>query len=129
MGDPWNADRSSWSRAREAPPWPPRPPGTRLTARLQDEAALSKGLGGNFIKQPMVLSRFPGPSQTPGKPASSVAIQRLFLNISVQPLQICFLEGLLSVVVYREEFTNLHFFAKRFFKTVKHDIFNGDGTT
>ena len=98
-------------------------PGTRLTARLQ------ACLGGDFIKQPMVLSRVPGPSQTPGKPASSVAIQRLFLNISVQPLQICFLEGLLSVVVYREEFTNLHFFTKRFFKTVKYDIFSGDGTT
>ena len=75
----------------------------------------------------MVLSWFPGPGQMLGKPAFSVVIQRLFLNISVQHLQISFLEGLLSIVVYGEEFTNLHFFTKRFFKTVKYDIFNGEG--
>lgn len=49
-GAPWDADRSCRSGAREALPRPPRPAGTRLTARLQAAATLSKGLGGDFIK-------------------------------------------------------------------------------
>lgn len=45
----------------------------------------------------------PGPWSDAWEASVFLAIQRLFLNISVQHLQISFLEGLLSVVVYYGE--------------------------